>query len=329
MLRAVPIPLRAVKSLYNGFCMELINDLTLKITDLSEAFKMKLVFNPTCTLNSNIVSDIKMAKEAGYDGMEVLKFKLDRFLHAGFSIEDLKSKLDEFTIIGLGYVEDIERQGKGFEDVCRETERLCSIAKEINCPNVQLLTGPLAAGTAGNPMYTGVHISDEYKELSKKNWSEIRRITSKNIAVLCDLAKGYGVKFYLEMLGWTAAGPLRHGLEIIDEAGRENIGIIIDFWHMYVTDTSPDEIARLDKKLINGIHFCDSLKKPETGVIDQNLRDVYPGLGCAPIKEYLDAIKATGYDDWIAGECFSIKHTELEGYEVARTMKKYMEFALY
>jgi sugar phosphate isomerase/epimerase len=59
------------------------------------------------------------------------------------------------------------------------------------------------------------------------------------------------------------------------------------------------------------------------------LRDIYPGLGYAPISEYVKALKATGYDDWIAGECFSEKHAQLEGYDVAYTMKKYMEYALY
>ena len=290
---------------------------------------MKLIYNPTCTIHSNIVSDIEMARAADYDGIEVLASKLYAYLKAGLTLELFKEKLDGFPAYGVGFVEDIERQGKGFEDVCRETENLCRIAKQLECPNVQLLTGPLAMGTAGNPMYPGVFVSDEYKEFVKKDWKEIRKITAKNVAALCDIGKRYGVRFYLEALGWTPAGPLKNAIEIIDEAGRDNIGVVIDFWHMYVTNTSPDQVAKLDKNMINGAHFCDSLKKPDNGVIDQTLRNVYPGLGCAPIKEYVEALKATGYDDWIAGECFSEKHTQLEGYDVAYTMKKYMEFALY
>ncbi len=290
---------------------------------------MKLVYNPTCTIHSNIVSDIDMAKKAGYDGIEILMSKLNGFLSAGLTLDYLNKQLDGFSVYGLGFVEDIERQGKGFEDVCREAERLCSIASKIGCPNVQLLTGPLAMGTAGNPMYPGVFVSEEYKEFIKKDWKEIRKITAGNVAAICDIGKKYGIRFYLEMLGWTPAGPLKHGLEIIEEAGRDNIGIVIDFWHMYVTDTTPDEIAKLDKSIINGAHYCDSLKKPLDGKIDQTLRDVYPGQGCAPIGEYIQALKSTGYEDWIAGECFSELHTQLEGYDVAKTMKKCMEYALY
>lgn len=289
---------------------------------------MKLLLNQTCIIHSNIVSDIKIAKETGYDGMEFIYYKLNRFLNAGFTVADLKKYLDGFPVYAVGHVEDIERRGEGFKEVCKTTEFLCGIANELGCRNVQLVTGPLAMGTAGNPMYPGVFVSDEYKDLLKKEWKEIRKITAENLKIICDIGAGYNVRFYLETLGWTPAASLGRGLELLEETGKDNIGLIIDFWHMYVTDTTPDQIAKLNKSIINGVHYCDSLKKTG-GVIDQTLRNVFPGFGCAPIKEYMEAIKATGYDDWMSGECFSEKNNQLESYDAALMMRKCMEYALY
>ena len=103
----------------------------------------------------------------------------------------------------------------------------------------------------------------------------------------------------------------------------------MDFWHLYVTDTKPEEISKLDKKFINGVHYCDSLEKKSNEPITEDLRDVYTGLGVVPLKAYMDAVHETGYNDWISGECFSRKHRELNSYEAAYMMKKKMEYLLY
>lgn len=289
---------------------------------------MKIVYNPTCTINNNIFHDIEIARKAGYVGTEILINKLDDYLESGMTIESLKNKLEDFPVIGLGYVEDIERQGDSFRKVLFRTEQLCQIAKELNCKNVQLLTGPQAMGTANNPMYGDIKIPKQYEELLKKEWKEIRKITANNLKYICNIGEKYDVKFYLEALGWTPAGPLSRSVELIDELGCDNIGLVLDFWHLYVTGTTPDEVSKLDKKYINGVHFCDSLELEKGSKIDQSLRNVYPGMGSVPIKEYLDAIKSTGYDDWISGECFSLIHTHLDPEDVATTMKKYMEYTI-
>jgi len=290
---------------------------------------MKITFNPTCTIHSNFISDIGIAKASGFDAMELLVAKLYPYLDSGLTLAYAKECLGDMPAVGIGFVTDIERQGEGFNDVIAETRKICNCAKALGIPNVQLLTGPLALGTAGNPMYKDVVVTAEYEEFMKKGWSDIRKLTANNLREISKIGEEYGVRFYLEMLGWTPAAPLVRGVEIIDESGVDNVGIIIDFWHMYVSGTDPDVIAKIDKRYVNGAHFCDSLKLELGQPITQSLRDVYPGMGYAPMVEYIEALKATGYNDWIAGELFSVKHTELEAYDAARTMRKIMEYYLF
>lgn len=50
---------------------------------------MKLSMNVTTTFYGNVVNDIKIAKEAGFDGIELQSPKLYRYLDQGFSAESV------------------------------------------------------------------------------------------------------------------------------------------------------------------------------------------------------------------------------------------------
>jgi sugar phosphate isomerase/epimerase len=216
-------------------------------------------------------------------------------------------------VIALGHVRDIERQETTeYGALLEECERFCSIAEQLNCPNVQLLTGPLGPGHGKE---------DPYKGLTGRPWPEMRKLTAKNLAALADIGKQHGVGFYLEPISWAPLHSLQQGLEVIDEAGQDNVGIMIDFWHMWITGTTPDDIAKLDKNVINGVHFCDSL--PRSGQpISHKQREVWPGGGSIPLKEWIEAVKATGYDGWWSPELHSPKHWEMDPWEVALNLRE-------
>ena len=61
-------------------------------------------------MHCNLLTDIQVAKETGYEGMEIIGSKLYRYLEQGLSIDDVKKQLDGFPVVAMGYVQDIERQ---------------------------------------------------------------------------------------------------------------------------------------------------------------------------------------------------------------------------
>jgi sugar phosphate isomerase/epimerase len=284
---------------------------------------MKVVYNHTCVGYANAMMDIDIAKKTGYDGIEISALKLYRYIEAGLSLTDYIKELEGIEPVGISYIQDIERSEEEEVPLFAEAEKLFSLASQIGCKNVQVLTGPLAMGVLGNPNYPGVVLSGYYKRLLSREWKDVRAVTANNLKRLCRMASDYGIALYIELLGYTISGSLSRGIELIDECGCENIGIVMDFWHMYVADTAPEEIAKIDKSYINGIHICDSQDK-EGKRISEDLRDIYLGLGKIPIKEYLDAIKATGYDGWISGESFAKKQLEMNSYDAAKTMCQYI-----
>src|SRR5947207_5098320 len=119
------------------------------------------------TMHCNLLTDIRIAKETGHAGIEVNGTKLKRYLAQGYKIETLLPHFKDLPPVAMTYVQDIERQEPNeYSALLRECEEMCALAEKLDCPMVQLLTGPL------NP-------SSAYKGLTGMAWPEMRNPTAK------------------------------------------------------------------------------------------------------------------------------------------------------
>ena len=160
-----------------------------------------------------------------------------------------------------------------------------------------------------------------------KSWPEVRKLTAKNIAELADIGSRHNVSYQLEPIAWSPIHTLAQSLEVIDVVARANVGMVIDFWHLEAGGgTKPDEVAKLDASLIYGVHFCDGIHHSrDTEWIEKDLRGFLPGDGKIPIREWVDAVRATGFDGVWSSELFSPQHWEWDLWEIARESKMRME----
>src|SRR5438270_251897 len=77
--------------------------------------------------------------------------------------------------------------------------------------------------------------------------------------------------------------------------------------------TTPDDVARLDKNLIYGVHICDGKRRVPGTLWDEGaLRGYLPGEGDIPIAEWVAAVKATGFDGVWSAETYSPRHWEAD-----------------
>ena len=88
------------------------------------------------------------------------------------------------------------------------------------------------------------------------------------------------------------------------------MGLVLDFWHLWHSGATPDDVARLDRRLIFGVDFSDSLGPPGSGTSDQSSRRVWPGDGVIPLREWAEAVRSTGFDGWWDNELYSPLHWE-------------------
>jgi len=278
-----------------------------------------LVLNSTITKYSNLLNDIDVAKHLGFDAMEIHTYKLDRYLEAGYSELDLGVALSGVAVIGAGHVADVERQGQAREELFQEAERIFSLAKTVGARGVQILSGPIDVQAVID--YAGGMRGGMYSDLLGLSTRELIHLAAKNVLVLADMANELDLLLYLEPLSWSPINGLQNALQLIDATGRDNVKLVIDYWHCFTSGVRPDDVAKLDKSLIFGVHVCDSLPYDGGIPIETAMRDVPTGQGVLNLKDWTEAVKATGYRSWWAAETFSRKMQQQPVNAVARDMR--------
>ena len=241
---------------------------------------------------------IRVARETGWDGIFLREEHLHRYLAQGYDTASLRDALAGLGPINLGALPDVERwRGAERADMLREATALTELAVAIGASYVQLLTGPVAPGGA----YSGPG------GLSR---ADLRRVTSAALRLVADLGAPAGLRYYLEPVAWTPLSSLAQAVEVIDAAERDNVGLVLDFWHLWQRGATPESVAQLDSRIIFGIDFADSFGPPGTGTPDQRSRCVWPGEGDIPLREWVDAVRSTGFDGWWDNELYSPPHWE-------------------
>jgi sugar phosphate isomerase/epimerase len=242
---------------------------------------------------------IRVARETGWDGIFIRAEHLQRYLAQGYSVASLREALGGLAPVNLGALPDLERWRPGERAaMLREAEALTELAVDVGASNIQLLSGPVSPGGP----YSGP------AELSQ---AELRRVSAEALRAVADLGASHGITYYLEPIAWTPLAPLARAVEVVDEAGRDNVGLVLDFWHLWQCHSTPDEVARLDRRLISGVDFADSLGPQGAATSDQRSRCVWPGEGEIPLRDWVQAVRSTGFDGWWDNELYSPVHWEL------------------
>lgn len=258
---------------------------------------------------SNLMTDIRLAREAGFDAIEVAATKVWDYMESGRPLADVVEALKKYDmkIISINDIANVERtDDDAVHQTLQETEKLSAIAQKLGCDCIQLV--PLLA-------------------LQGRSEEEVIRLTGQNIARICDIGAKYGVRFQLEPVGWSPINSLRLTKKLIAEVNRDNFGTVVDFFHLFVGgQTTPDDVRKFDPERIYHIHFCDCRMPREGEVFDETvLRGMYAGEGEVPIKEWVQAVKDTGYDGWWSYELISAYHWTEDVKEVAQKCSKVLD----
>ena len=274
---------------------------------------MKIALHSVTTMHSNCLTDVRIARDLGYDGLEIIAPKLKRFLDNGHDISELADACRQANIpvVCINALADTEvGRVKSKAELLAECELLCAAAEALVCPTVQLVLFNIAADD---------------------DWPDVRREVASLAGELADIGAQHGVQFQLEPIAWTPFHSLSQSLEVINVAARGNLGTVVDFWHLWAGgDTSPDEVARMDAAQIYGIHICDG-KRPAPGAewVETELRGYLLGDGDVPIVDWVAAVKATGYNGVWSPETLSPVHWEYDLYDLARDAKARIEKFIY
>ncbi len=131
----------------------------------------------------------------------------------------------------------------------------------------------------------------------------------------------YGCRFGLEFIGpKTLRTPRKYNfiytmdgmLALSAAMGTNNVGLLLDAWHVYTSAGSLDDVRKLTRDDVVTVHVNDA---PVGVAVEDQLDNVraLPGeTGVIDIQGFLDALRAIGYDGPITAEPFSQRLRELK-----------------
>ena len=110
---------------------------------------------------------------------------------------------------------------------------------------------------------------------------------------LCDAAARYGLTAHLEPIPLFELGTVTQAARVLAAADRPNSGIVIDPIHFFRAPNSFDDIARLPRKWLHYMQFCDApAGLPDAATWQHQVRSerMIPGEGGLDLLGLLHAL---------------------------------------
>ncbi|MDD3747328.1 MAG: sugar phosphate isomerase/epimerase [Anaerostipes sp.] len=286
--------------------------------------KYKLSLQSSVVGRANLETYIEAAKKEQFDFIEPTKIQLKYYLDAGHTPEDVKKLLGKLKISSVGWLADIDcKESKDLKKLLIEAEELFSLAHSVGSDAVEIINGPVDWHAVD--CYQKGRAYEGYQGLLGVLKEEQEKIMVRNLQLLADLAKEYELTLFFEPLCWTPFPSLREGLPLVEKANRDNLKVVVDFYHNYMAGVTLEEIAAIDKKYILGVHICNSKEPDDRVPCEEIFRDAGFYGGVIPIKDWVKAVKKTGFDGWWAYETFSKEEIEKEIYGFVHDVHEELE----
>jgi 2-keto-myo-inositol isomerase len=266
---------------------------------------MKLGLNGATTMKADLFTDIRAAREAGFELIELWAAKLDRALQER-GIGAVQEALSRAGVQpwAINSIEHISFRSQDDErNIKQRCRQLCDVARQIGCPYMVVVPGRAPSGAEEE---------------------EILEETARILSVLSDIARpDVGLAFEFVGGQGLSISTLGQAVDAVMRCGRDNVGVVLDCFHFYAGGSSFSEFDRLKAEKLFIFHINDAEDRPR-----EELRDSHrllPGEGILPLSEILLSLKRIGYREMASIELFRPEYWERDPVELARDCKASME----
>ena len=132
-------------------------------------------------------------------------------------------------------------------------------------------------------------------------WSRDKAWYTDTAGKVADYAAEFGLKFNIEFLPWAGVRNLQEDITLVDTLGRDNVYVMVDTLHAGRAGVTAEELARTPRKYFNFIHLCDGPAGPDGDPVLDNIKDdlmlytarearFYPGEGVMDIAGMVKAM---------------------------------------
>jgi 2-keto-myo-inositol isomerase len=259
-------------------------------------FKTALNASTLFPFNLDVKEQVRIAAEAGYEGIELWVKDLNAYLTGGGTLTDLRQYISDTGIAlvnAIAFFAWSDADEVVREQAFKQAEIEMRMLAELGCAAV-------AAPPFGN-----------VEQVSLDSMAA-------NFSRLTNLANVVGIKPYLEF--WGRAKTLSRFSEamyVAMESGVSEAQILLDPFHMYTGGSSIDSIAYVQGKHIGIVHANDYPVIPERAFIADRDR-VFPGEGSAPSQKLARLLYESGYRGYLSLELFIEDFGTKSALEVAK-----------
>jgi sugar phosphate isomerase/epimerase len=128
-----------------------------------------------------------------------------------------------------------------------------------------------------------------------------------------------GAKMAVEFSPLGPVTSIARGLEIVDVAGVERAGLLVDTWHFSHGESTWDDLERVPLERLAYIQFDDALEPLSDDAIEETMyRRAMPGDGVLELDRFATTLLERGYDGLVSVEVLNRELREVPVAEVAR-----------
>ncbi|QHT62973.1 sugar phosphate isomerase/epimerase [Paenibacillus lycopersici] len=243
----------------------------------------------------NVLEQVRIAAEAGYNGIELWVSEIEQYLQQGGSTGELRASLEQSGVVlanAIAFFKWSDRDEAVREAGFAQAEREMRMLAEIGCVAV---AAPPFGDVADVPL---AEMAQHYARLS-------------------ELGKRIGIDVYLEFWGRASnLSRIDQALVVKRESGVAGAKLLLDPFHMYTGGSSLEDLKQVDGGSIGIFHVNDYPAEPAQAVITDADR-VFPGEGVAPTSAIAQQLYDSGYRGFLSLELFIADFGGMTAEEVA------------
>jgi 2-keto-myo-inositol isomerase len=245
--------------------------------------------------------DLRVASAAGYRFVEVRDAKIEKHLKEGGSLAELRELAKEggVRILSVNTLEDSTyARGARREQLVARCECLAMWAEALDCP--YLILGPSYRHNAGEVL------------------PDVREHAVAALSTYAATAAEHGRRIAFEFHGYArcTVNRLDHACAILDDLGDPSVGLVIDAFHFYVGGSRLAELSALDPARLLIVHLAD-VDHADLSRLGKANR-VMPGDGVLPLRDFVDAIRRTGFEGPYSLELFREEYWVMDPFRIAK-----------
>jgi len=260
---------------------------------------MLLGWNGATTPKADLCTDIEVARQAGFSGIELSAAKLTKYLeeHSTAELSELLQAA-KLRAVSIGTLERLTYAGDHWERLEREFRQFSRIAGEIGCEMLLAGPGQRPAGSTD---------------------SEVKEETLSVLEALADIVSADGIKLGFEFQSYPSCSvrTLDLAWEIVSELDRTDTGVVLDAFHFHTGGSSMASLRRLKTPKLFVFQACDCESLP-AAKLQAGQGRVLPGAtGVIPLRKIWQELNGIGYDRAVTVEAANPQYSDRDPHQVA------------